>query len=546
MRTIDPAAPRLQWIREATDIVMSGPSTPQVSLSDSALWEAIDETLDIASLVTGDLPGDFFDWIVDALNDFKELLDDFTGDASQIKAHAEHCHDVAGLVAVEGPPIGEVIGMTGQWTGPAATAFGRTTYSSAACIRTTSDALHDMGNRHLAIGVALATIKEHLIETVTGLAVDLVERALEAIADVGLALVDGAWSVVSGAIQEVKNGSIWSAPANLVKGAVGGADDAADKVADAFDAFVSFAADVVAETLGAVTDFTDGYLGSITTEIGQLKGIGERAERAAAVLVSGDDPGYNADGPDDGTIGANSRGTGMQERDRDLIDLNQSIGDPDATLPKGYRRATPDDLAALGLTPELLNDDNGFIAEVFVDKDGNYVMAFAGTGAGGDSDLGATGTDAGEDGVGAFTVSPQTQNVLEITERISSSPNADDVMFTGHSLGGRLASVASLDTGNGAVTYNAAGVSQPTIDYVAASNNTTAEALTDRANDGQVRRYHTGSDPLTAAQEGWSTRDAAPDALGHPIQLGEDDPLPLEGHTNDVVEKEFDKAYPAG
>src|SRR5699024_12875767 len=129
------------------------------------------------------------------------------------------------------------------------------------------------------------------------------------------------------------------------------------------------------------------------------------AERAAALLTTGRDPGTNADAPADGTIGDEARGTGMQERDRDLIDLNGAIGDPDAELPEGYRRASEADLAKLGLTPEMMTDDNGFIAEVFVDADGNYVMAFAGTTAGEDPSTGVTSDvvydDVVEDAAGA-------------------------------------------------------------------------------------------------------------------------------------------------
>lgn len=346
----------------------------------------------------------------------------------------------------------------------------------------------------------------------------------------------------------------WVGPSSVgSRGAFSGAQDAAAEAARrlraAWDAFVEWGSREVAHVLESVTDFVEASLEPMTAEIGQMKGIGQRAERAASLLSDGTDPGYNADGPAAGTSGHDAQGTEVDpQRDGDLIDVNQAIGDPGADLPDGYRRATPDDLAALGLDPSMMTDENGFIAEVFVDPDGNYVMAFAGTTAGeapGTPGQGVSDPDIVEDAAGAVTMSPQTQQVLAITEAVSSSGHGDNVVWTGHSLGGRLATVAALDTGNAAVTYNSAGVSQATIDYIAASNGTDPQAMTDQANDGQIRRYWTGNDPLTGAQERFAgSADAAPDALGHSIPLS--DPtqdLPLDGHGQQTVEEQFDQAY---
>lgn len=552
--------PRRDWIVQATDVLDAGPAAPH---PNGAPLDVIDQTLEMASLITGSLPGEFFDWIADALDSFSELLNDFTGDSAAIVAHAEQCTTVADRVAAEAAPIAAVPSSTPQWTGDAATAFQSTMTATSACVTATGQSIRTVGARHLVLGGMVATVKQEIITAVTELAKRLVAGALEAIAKAGLALVDGAISVVSGAasgavdgaVEGFKSGgpvgAVTGGVSGFVSGGADGAEEAARRLRAAYDAFVDWAGDEVAHVLGAVTDFVSESMDPMIHQIGEIKGVGQRAERAAALLTTGRDPGNNADAPADGTIGDQARGTGMQERDRDLIDLNGAIGDPDAELPEGYRRASDADLAKLGLTPEMMTDDNGFIAEVFVDADGNYVMAFAGTTAGEDPSTGVTSDvvydDVVEDAAGAVTMSPQTEQVLAITEAISSSPNADNVMFTGHSLGGRLASIASLDTGNGAVTYNSAGVSPSTIDYVASSNGTTAEELTQQANDGQVRRYHTGNDPLTAAQERWdATRDAAPDALGHPIQIGPDDPTPYEGHTNDKVEEQFDQTYPVG
>lgn len=115
-----------------------------------------------------------------------------------------------------------------------------------------------------------------------------------------------------------------------------------------------------------------------------------------------------------------------------------------------------------------------------------------------------------------------------------------------------------MDTGNAGVTYNAAGVSQATIDYVAHKNGVDPGTLVAQANNGQVRRYYTGDDPLTAAQERWQgSAAAAPDAVGAPIQLGPTEQSDLtkppfnldpyrEGHYQEQVEQAWRKQYGGG
>ncbi|HST44402.1 MAG TPA: hypothetical protein VLK29_04165, partial [Luteimonas sp.] len=98
-------------------------------------------------------------------------------------------------------------------------------------------------------------------------------------------------------------------------------------------------------------------------------------------------------------------------------------------------------------------------------------------------------------------------------------------VITGHSLGGGLAATASLATGNAAVTFNASGVNDKTIERLGLDPST---ARAD-AEGGQIRRYNISGDPLTGAQEDVpGINRALPDAPGHEINL--DDPYPaVEG-----------------
>lgn len=551
--------PRLAWIQQASAVLESGPSV--APSSGSAPIDVIDRTLDLWSLITGAIPNEFFQWIGEQLDHFAELLNEFTGDSAAIVAHGHQCEQLAMEVAAQISPIAVLPGQTSHWTGPAADGFAQTMSATTVLIDDTSEVLQDLGQRHLRLGGMVATVKQELISAVTSLAARLVSGVLQALSRAGLAIAGGAITLVggtvsgglSGAVDGFSRGGLGGAVVGAVSGAFSGAQDAAEearrRLSAAWDSFVEWGSREVAHVLESVTDFVEASLEPMTAEIGQMKGLGQRAERAASLLGDGTDPGYNADAPAEGTSGHDAQGTEVDpERDGDLIDVNQAIGDPDAPLPPGYDRASPEDLASLGLDPSMMSDDNGFIAEVFVDPDGNYVVAFAGTTAGeapGTPSQGMSDPDIVEDAVGAATVSPQTAQVLAITEAVSSSGNGDNVVWTGHSLGGRLAAIAALDTGNAAITYNSAGVSQATIDYVAASNGTDAQTLVDQANDGQVRRYWTGNDPLTGAQERYpGTADAAPDALGHAIPLSPPtEDLPLDGHGQTTVEEQFDEAY---
>ena len=84
----------------------------------------------------------------------------------------------------------------------------------------------------------------------------------------------------------------------------------------------------------------------------------------------------------------------------------------------------------------------------------------------------------------------------EIGDLINSNPALKDtnINFTGHSLGGGLASVAGLSTGRPTYTYNAEGVSDKILENF---------GLLEKKQNGDfnITRYHTDNDILTNAQE---------------------------------------------
>src|SRR5690606_27504360 len=95
-----------------------------------------------------------------------------------------------------------------------------------------------------------------------------------------------------------------------------------------------------------------------------------------------------------------------------------------------------------------------------------------------------------------------------------------NVAYTGHSLGGGLASVAALATGGPGVTFNAAGLSDQTLEARGFNPNAVRE---DAADSGQLRRYIVNGDPLNGAQQDIPliplVNMSPPNAVGHELRI---------------------------
>jgi RHS repeat-associated protein len=104
-----------------------------------------------------------------------------------------------------------------------------------------------------------------------------------------------------------------------------------------------------------------------------------------------------------------------------------------------------------------LDKSNGFKGELFEKVVGSetiaYCYAFAGT---------ENGTDWLQNALQLFGESGQYDEAVYNANLLSTYLNAP-LSFTGHSLGGGLASLAALVTGNSAITFNAAGISNGTL-----------------------------------------------------------------------------------
>ena len=70
-----------------------------------------------------------------------------------------------------------------------------------------------------------------------------------------------------------------------------------------------------------------------------------------------------------------------------------------------------------------------------------------------------------QNGFQLIGLSSQYSQSYKNTERVIENIGNNELTLVGHSLGGRLASYSAIKTGNKAITFNAAGISNLTIGY---------------------------------------------------------------------------------
>ncbi|MBX9401193.1 hypothetical protein K4L06_07690 [Lysobacter sp. BMK333-48F3] len=210
----------------------------------------------------------------------------------------------------------------------------------------------------------------------------------------------------------------------------------------------------------------------------------------------------------------------QKEIDTALAELSSDVYDTQGKGAAGWTRLSPEQVSALktpdgkpaGIDPNDLEvESSGFRAAIYTNGNGQYVVAFAGTNGFNPIGDGDIANDVGQ-GLG-FNTSQYKQAVALAKE--AEAAFGDNVVYTGHSLGGGLASTAALATGNTAVTFNAAGLSNDTLRDLGFSPH---EARS-QAEDGQIRRYNVDGDPLTGVQQSVEVLNGMPDAVGYELNL---------------------------
>lgn len=213
---------------------------------------------------------------------------------------------------------------------------------------------------------------------------------------------------------------------------------------------------------------------------------------------------------------AQVRGRDAKAIDLPMMEISAAVYDPSVRSVGEWSRLSDSQLHAAGIDPKMLeNGETGFRAGIYTDGNGNYVLAFAGSNELQDW----TGANLRQ---GLGWQAEQFDEAVQLAQ-LADTAFGDNLVVTGHSLGGSLAATASLAIGNAAVTFNAAGVHDDTMRDLGLDP---AAAKAD-AEAGQIRRYNVDGEVLTTAQQDIWGVNGIPDAPGHEIVL--DDPDPLTG-----------------
>ncbi|WP_145534424.1 phospholipase [Yersinia thracica] len=202
-------------------------------------------------------------------------------------------------------------------------------------------------------------------------------------------------------------------------------------------------------------------------------------------------------------------GQGSQSADYSLALLAKDVYAPVAGSLSGFTRLSDNALLSAGIDPASLFDSaSGFQAGIYSDNQ-QYVLSFAGT-----NDIQDWLSNLRQ-ATGYEDIQYNQSVALGKTAKMAFG---DALVITGHSLGGGLATTAALASGTFAVTFNAAGVSDPTLNRLELNPAQARQS----AENGAVRRYSEQYDLLTDTQESTSL---IPDAIGHKITLANSDKL---------------------
>lgn len=172
---------------------------------------------------------------------------------------------------------------------------------------------------------------------------------------------------------------------------------------------------------------------------------------------------------------------------------------PSTPCPDGWQKV--DEISLRKIIDDMNDNNCGYHCDLYINEEGKYVLAFAGTDEIKDVLNWIPGAiSKPEEITDEFLkiVNGQTSRALETVSRIMDKlgPNAGNkLVLAGHSLGGRLASEAAIEYGLPAFTFNTAGISMETRKEIKRGDFDKAD------NAGKIINITTANDILTYALE---------------------------------------------
>ena len=211
-----------------------------------------------------------------------------------------------------------------------------------------------------------------------------------------------------------------------------------------------------------------------------------------------------------------------KKKDKDDYDMDDSL---DGLSPEqkamlksekleGYEKLNAEEMDKLGINSTDLNDTKtGFKADIYKDKNGDYVLVYRGTYSDPDHpendlvhDWSKEWTDDNmRQGLGMG--SEQYNKSIDIAKKVNrNKPKGKQLTITGHSLGGGLATAAGAATGSKTYAFCPAGVHPNTYKMYGVQN----------PNTSKVHTYYSNQDFLNMASNNLSLM---PKAAGERIML---------------------------